>query len=89
MTVMALEHIKCDLILILHREYQQTQFSAAGVGAGASSGAIKYYLVNIGLRTVAAKYSVQSVQRNFEVVFFSQYSEKAPTAKLITKGWFR
>ena len=29
MTVMALEHIKCDLILILHREYQQTEFSAA------------------------------------------------------------
>ena len=28
-TVMALEHIKCDLILILHREYQQTNFSAA------------------------------------------------------------
>ena len=35
---MALEHIKCDLILILHREYQQTEFSAAGAGAGASSG---------------------------------------------------
>ena len=35
---MALEHIKCDLILILHREYQQTEFSVAvGVGAGASS----------------------------------------------------
>ena len=30
---MALEHIKCDLILILHREYQQTEFSAAGAGA--------------------------------------------------------
>ena len=28
-TVTALEHIKCDLILILYREYQQTQFSAA------------------------------------------------------------
>ena len=56
---MALEHIKCDLILILHREYQQTEFSAAWAGAGEPVlGAIKYYLVNIGLRTGAAKYSV-------------------------------